>query len=94
MSPPPTFEVPIDAPQSGGRRRLLTGGLAAGSVLMTVASRPVIAGPANCMSFMVWQSVNAGTSLHNECAGMLGTGYSCDDWLARTTAWPEPYKAT
>lgn len=85
---------PPGAPRSGGRRRLLAGGLAAGPVLMTVASRPVLGQTANCTSFGVWNSIQAGTSLHQGCASMIGGGYSPDDWMSRTSAWPTPYTAT
>jgi len=80
------------APKSGGRRRVLRGAVGATSVLMTVGSRPVLAG--GCMSF-VTMSVNVESSNTQQaaCSRMVGSGYNCDDWLARTDSWPHPYQA-
>ena len=80
------------APKSGGRRRVLTGAVGASSVLMTVGSRPVL-GQTNCMSFTVFNSVQAGSSLHQGCtAESMATGYSPDQWM-NTATWPSPYSA-
>ena len=85
--------VVAGAPKSGGRRRVLSAAVGASSVLMTVGSRPVLGGPVNCMSLNIWQSVQAGTSLHQGCsAAAMATGYSPDDWI-NTTTWPSPYSA-
>lgn len=85
--------VDAGAPKSGGRRRVLAGAVGATSVLMTVGSRPVLGTPTNCMSMNVWQSVQAGTSLHQGCsAAAMATGYSPDDWI-NTASWPSPYTA-
>jgi hypothetical protein len=89
-SPTKNQIVDAGAPKSGTRRRVLTGAVGATSVLMTVGSRPALGG-GNCMSFVTWQSVHAGTSLHNGCsAASMATGYSPDDWI-NTTSWPSPY---
>ena len=91
-NPAETNVVDAGAPKSGGRRRLLTGAVGATSVLMTVASRPVL-GQTNCMSFSVFNSIQAGTSLHQGCsAASIATGYSPDDWI-NTATWPSPYTA-
>lgn len=70
---------------------MLTGAVGATSVLMTVGSRPALG--QNCMSFLTWQSVQAGSSHQHECVGALGTGYSPDDWI-NTATWPSPYTAS
>jgi len=88
-NPAETNIVDARAPKSGGRRRVLTGAVGATSVLMTVGSRPVLG--AGCMSIMA--SLQAGTSHgHQACAGLLGSGYSPDDWI-NTATWPSPYQA-
>ena len=40
-------------------------------------------------------SVNAASSnaQQAQCARMLGSGYSIDDWVAKTDSWPPPYQA-
>ena len=94
---PPVFEsgpAPDPAPSSDERRRLLRGGLAAGPVLMTVMSRPVL-GQTNCGNPSVAQSLSTGTSLHPGCVGTnISTGYSPTRWISRSTSWPSPYSAT
>ena len=72
---------------------MLGGAVGATSVLMTVGSRPVLAG--GCMSFAT-VSVNVASSNAQQaaCSRMLGSGYNCDDWLARTGSWPHPYEAS
>jgi hypothetical protein len=83
--------VEAGAPKSGRRRRVLTGAVGATSVLMTIGSRPVLGTPTNCMSMSVWQSVQAGSSVHGGCtADAMATGYSPDVWMG-TTTWPAPY---
>ena len=71
---------------------MLGGAVGATSVLMTVGSRPVLAG--GCMSFAT-VSVNVASSnaQQAQCSRMLGSGYNCEDWAARTTSWPPPYEA-
>jgi len=91
-NPAETKVVDTRAPKSGGRRRVLTGAVGATSVLMTVGSRPVL-GQTNCMSFSVFNSVQAGSSLHQGCsATSMATGYSPDYWIS-TATWPSPYTA-
>ena len=83
-SPDTPLETP--APQSGSRRRLLRGGLAAAPVLMTVASRPVL-GQTVCATPSLTMSLAAS---HNTsvitCAGL-----SPEQWKARAAQWPSPY---
>jgi len=91
-NPAETKVVDAAAPESGGRRRVLTGAVGVTSVLMTVASRPTLG--AGCMSFVA-VSVNVASSNPQQakCSSMLGSGYNCEDWLARTGSWPPPYEA-
>lgn len=94
---PPASEsgpAPECAPSSDERRRLLRGGLAAGPVLMTVLSRPVL-GQTNCGNVSVSASLAAGTSLHPGCVGTnTSTGYSPTRWISQSSNWPSPYTAT
>jgi len=84
--------VGAEAPKSGRRRRVLTGAVGATSVLMTVGSRPVLAG--GCMSFVTMSVyVESSNAQQAACSRMWGSGYNCDDWLARTDSWPPPYQA-
>jgi hypothetical protein len=91
-NPAETKVVVAGAPKSGGRRRVLTGAVGATSVLMTIGSRPALGG--GCMSFAT-VSVNAASSNTQQakCATMMGGGYNCDDWVAKTDSWPPPYQA-
>lgn len=67
------------------RRRLLHGGLAAGPVLMTLVSRPVL-GSVQCVTPSAFISGNA------SIAGNLPvcTGFSPDDWVNNPN-WPPPF---
>jgi hypothetical protein len=89
MALPP--EIPRDGqeneqPRSDARRRLLQGGLAAGSVLMTVASRPVL-GQTACLSASAAMSMPAsGSRTTQVCSGLTP-----EQWEAMGTQWPTPY---
>jgi hypothetical protein len=74
-------------PKSGERRRLLRGGLAAGPVLMTIASRPVLGQVACTASAAV--SISMQTSIDHQC--QVTSGLSPDAWKATATQWPSPY---
>lgn len=77
--------------RSDERRRLLRGGLAAGPVILSIASRPVLGQSLNCGSAQVQASLAAGTSLHAGCAvDPYNTGNSPAKWLS-TGTWPTPY---
>lgn len=85
-------EIPRDDGQdqaplrSDSRRRLLQGGLAAGSVLMTVASRPVL-GATACLSPSAAMSMpTSGSRTTQVCSGLTP-----DQWAAMGTQWPSPY---
>lgn len=100
MSTHPEPPAPKDSSASGStppsveRRKLLRGSLAAGPVLMTVLSRPVL-GQVNCGNGSIQASLNAGTSLHPGCAGaIISTGLSPSRWSSNTSNWPSPYSAT
>lgn len=84
--------APVEGVHSGERRRLLRGGLAAGPVIMTIASRPVLGQTLNCGSAQVQASLTAGTSLHAGCAiDPYNTGFSPRTWFS-TATWPYPYR--
>jgi hypothetical protein len=77
-----------------GRRRLLHGGLAAGPVLMTLVSRPVLSAvvPGQCTTPSGYVSLNASTA---------GRGVSCSGHTAafwsnplNFSQWPAPYYPT
>jgi|SRR6185437_9078480 len=96
MIPPDTpveSEVPGDPPsaepQSGDRRRLLRGGLAAAPVLMTVISKPVL-GQTVCLSPSMSMSMNPS----GKKASFVCTGLTPEQWKARAGQWPSPYCGT
>jgi hypothetical protein len=68
-----------------GRRRLLHGGLAAGPVLMTLVSRPVL-GQVQCQTASAFVSGNASVA----GVAVLCEGQSPDYW-ANNPNWPPPY---
>ena len=68
-----------------GRRRLLHGGLAAGPVLMTLVSRPVLA-QVQCQTASAFVSGNASVA----GVAVLCEGHSADYW-ANNPNWPPPY---
>lgn len=83
--------APVEGVRSDERRRLLRGGLAAGPVIMTIASRPVLGQTLNCGSVTVQGSLGVGTSLNAGCANVAyNTGRSPRTWYSATT-WPTPY---
>ena len=80
---------PPSVPASGERRRLLRGGLAAGPVLMTVMSRPVL-GQTTCLAASAMTSVApSGNRTVSVCSGLTP-----EQWKARASQWPTPYCAT
>lgn len=96
MLPPDTpaeSEVPGDSrsvePQSGDRRRLLRGGLAAAPVLMTVISKPVL-GQTVCVSASMSMSMHpSGKHTTFVCQGLTP-----EQWKTRAGQWPSPYCGT
>jgi hypothetical protein len=83
-SVPDTPKVTGQQPQPV-RRRLLHGGLAAGPVLMTLISRPVL-GQVQCQTPSAFVSGNASLA----GAAVLCEGHSADYW-ANNPNWPSPY---
>jgi len=79
-----------ETPRSGERRRLLQGGLAAGPVLMTVLSRPVL-GQVACTPSAA-TSINLRTSLTHNC--FMPSGLSPEQWKAKVPDWPSPYRVS
>ena len=78
-----------DAPDrdavSDERRRLLRGGVAAGSVVMTVASRPVFGQP--CLAASAMGSMpTSGHRAMQTCSGLTP-----EQWKASAADWPSPY---
>src|SRR5215468_4452485 len=67
------------------RRRLLSGGLAAGPVLMTLVSRPVL-GAVQCVTPSAFVSGNASVA----GVAQVCLGYGPDYW-AENPNWPQPY---
>jgi len=82
-------EKPLDSPvvRSDSRRKLLRGGLAAGPVLMTVASRPVL-GQVACTASAI-TSINMQSSINHNCT--ITSGLSPEKWKALAAQWPSPY---
>src|SRR6185312_8091379 len=75
-----------EQPKSDARRRLLQGGLAAGSVVMTVASRPVL-GQVACLTPSASTSMpTSGNAPTQACSGLQP-----GQWQAMGTQWPSPY---
>ena len=78
------------SPQSGSRRKLLRGGIAAAPVLMTVASRPVL-GQVACTASAI-TSINMQSSINHNCT--ITSGLSPEKWKALAAQWPSPYAGT
>src|SRR6185437_15628733 len=75
-----------EQPKSDARRRLLQGGLAAGSVVMTVASRPVL-GQVACLTPSASTSMpTSGNAPTQACSGLQP-----GQWQSMGTQWPSPY---
>jgi hypothetical protein len=72
--------------QSSERRRLLRNGIAAGPILMSIASRPVLAQTA-CVSPSAMGSIaTSGQHAVSMCSGLTP-----EQWAAIATQWPSPY---
>jgi hypothetical protein len=71
--------------RSAERRRWLRGGLAAGSVVMTVASRPVLAQACFAPSAMGSMPASGNRPVQ------VCTGLTPEEWRAVATQWPSPY---
>ena len=80
----------ITPPKSVGRRRLIHAGLATGSVVMTVASRPVL-GQACTVSTIGSHTV---LTSHTTTTCVPATGMSPEWWKSRADTWPSPYCGT
>ena len=82
------------APIAPGRRRLLHGGLAAGPVLMTLVSRPVLSAvvPGQCTTPSGFVSLNASTAGR----GVSCTGHNAAFWSnsLNFNQWPAGYFPT
>jgi len=75
-------------PAAPSRRRLLQGGLAAGPVLMTLVSRPVLSQVPTCTTPSGFVSLNASTAGR----GVSCTGFTYVYWKdAPASAYPAPY---
>lgn len=84
--------INVDRPENGvplsdERRRWLRGALAAGPVLMTVASRPVL-GQTNCVAAYVATSMGPS---HKVAATTYCSGLTPAQWKAHASEWPLPY---
>jgi hypothetical protein len=88
----PAPEKPqASATVAASRRRLLQGGVAAGPVLMTLVSRPVLAQVAGrCTTPSGFVSLNASTAGRGTTCEGRGQGF----WKTHTTSWPSPYLPT
>jgi hypothetical protein len=81
---------PEDAAPRAGRRALLTGGLAAGSLFVTLSSRPALAVGSTCTISGMISGVG---SVHTApSAGGCGSPPSC--WASRTTNWEGGFAGT
>src|SRR5689334_14365401 len=77
----------MTGPASDRRRKLLRGGLAAGPVVMTVASRPVL-GQVACTASAA-MSISMQSSINHNCA--VTSGLSPEKWKSLANEWPSPY---
>jgi hypothetical protein len=75
------------APRSDERRRLLRGTLAAGPVVMTLASRPVL-GQGTCLAASALGSANSAVI---RTAATTCSGLTPSQWKTRAQQWPSPY---
>jgi hypothetical protein len=83
-----TDPSPPSAEPVAGRRRLLQGGLAAGPVLMTLVSRPVLAQQAGlCTTPSGFVSANASTAGR----GVSCTGHTPEFWRDNSTPGHNPW---
>src|SRR5690349_5275289 len=82
----PSIDAERPTLESSARRRVLRGGLAAGPVVLTIASRPVL-GQVACVapSAMGWMPTS-GTHPALTCSGLTPV-----QWSAIATQWPSPY---
>jgi len=81
----PSLESPNDNRPNLRRRELLRAGLTGAPIVMTVASRPVLAQTApNCQSPSGFVSANASNFGHNVCAGRMPSYWTG----APATSWP------
>ena len=88
MALPPETSRDDGRPRSGDRRRLLQGTLAGGSVLMTVASRPVL----GAVCYTASAQMSMPTSLVH--TPIVCSGLTPEQWAAMGTQWPSPYVGT
>jgi hypothetical protein len=79
-------DVPARDEVSDERRRLLRGGVAAGSVVMTVASRPVFGQPCLAASAMGSMPTSGHAGAMQTCSGLTP-----EQWKASAANWPSPY---
>ncbi len=72
--------------QSSERRRLLRDGIAAGPILLSIASRPVLAQTACVAPSMMGSIAASGQHAPSVCSGLTP-----EQWAAIATQWPSPY---
>jgi hypothetical protein len=78
--------APSASLQSSERRRLLRDGIAAGPILMSIASRPVLAQTACVAPSMMGSIATSGQHAPTVCSGLTP-----EQWAAIATQWPSPY---
>src|SRR5690348_7746698 len=83
----PSVDAQCQTLESSARRRLLRGGLAAGPVVLTIASRPVL-GQTACLAPSAMVSMPTSGQQH---AASMCSGLTPDQWAALATQWPSPY---
>ena len=80
--------LPIAPPRADERRRLLRAAIAAGPVLMTIASKPVL-GQTTCLAASATSAGSSAARRASVCSGLTPS-----QWKARVAEWPSPYYAT
>lgn len=105
MKQPPIHEAVADnrnsgsqevRPVSGVRRRLVRGGLSSGALLVTLSSRPVLAGNCFSPSETVSGNLSATTGEIPQCSGLsattwleaAGTGSTSSLAITSSASWP------
>jgi len=79
---------PATPTRSDERRRLLRAAVAAGPVLMTIASKPVL-GQTACLTASATSAGSTAARQASVCSGLTPS-----QWKSQATQWPSPYYAT
>ena len=88
-SPPPVAgDLHNAPPRADERRRLLRAAVAAGPVLMTIASKPVL-GQTACLTASATSAGSTAARQASVCSGLTPS-----QWKSLATQWPSPYYAT